>query len=92
MLGALYNLTRISKERQEQAALAGVIPRLKFFINNNSPLKQFALSMIIDLAHCRRARPELWKNDGVDFYLKLLREEYWNVNALESLSTWYVVR
>eukprot|EP01094_Clydonella_sp_ATCC50884_P002136 TRINITY_DN11643_c0_g1_i1.p1 TRINITY_DN11643_c0_g1~~TRINITY_DN11643_c0_g1_i1.p1 ORF type:complete len:1085 (-),score=383.55 TRINITY_DN11643_c0_g1_i1:312-3566(-) len=88
ILGALYNLTRISKERQEQAALAGIIPHLQNFIANNSPLKQFALSMVIDLAHCRRARKELWKNNGIEFYLKLLREEYWNVNALDSISTW----
>ena len=92
LLGALYNLTRISKERQEQAALAGIIPHLKEFISNNSPLKQFALSSIIELAHVRRARAELWKNQGAEYYLQLLKEEYWKVNALDSLSVWYVCK
>jgi hypothetical protein len=92
LLGALYNLTRISKARQEQAALAGIIPHLKEFINNNSPLKQFALSCIIDLAHVHNAHAQLWENQGVEFYLRLLKEEYWKVNALDSLSVWYVLR
>eukprot|EP01113_Clastostelium_recurvatum_P037254 TRINITY_DN5420_c0_g2_i1.p1 TRINITY_DN5420_c0_g2~~TRINITY_DN5420_c0_g2_i1.p1 ORF type:complete len:1097 (-),score=420.63 TRINITY_DN5420_c0_g2_i1:391-3681(-) len=88
VLNTMYNLCRIDPERQALAAAAGIIPHLQRFITSNSPLKQFALPIICDLAHVKRAREELWKHRGVDFYLDLLRERYWQVNALDSLSVW----
>eukprot|EP01112_Ceratiomyxa_fruticulosa_P019583 TRINITY_DN6452_c0_g1_i1.p1 TRINITY_DN6452_c0_g1~~TRINITY_DN6452_c0_g1_i1.p1 ORF type:complete len:1073 (+),score=231.94 TRINITY_DN6452_c0_g1_i1:255-3473(+) len=88
VLNTMYNLCRIDPERQAQAALAGIIPHLQRFITANSPLKQFALPIICDLAHVKRAREELWKHRGVEFYLDLLKERYWQVNALDSISVW----
>ncbi|KAF2069497.1 hypothetical protein CYY_009186 [Polysphondylium violaceum] len=88
VLNTMYNFCRIDPERQYQAALDGIIPHLQFFINTHSPLNQFALPIVCDLAHSKKARPELWKHDGVSFYLGLLQERYWQVNALDSLAVW----
>ena len=74
------------------AAHAGVIPPLQQIIRANSPLKQFALSMLCDFAHCGAAVLEiLWEQDGCDFYMNLLRDSinaYWQINVLEALVAW----
>jgi len=88
VLGSLYHLCRLDTDRQYQAAVEGIVPHLQFVIASQSPLKQFALPLICDLAHVKKARPELWKNKGVEFYLDLLEEEYWQVNAVDSLAVW----
>eukprot|EP00003_Mantamonas_plastica_P025979 TRINITY_DN518_c1_g1_i1.p1 TRINITY_DN518_c1_g1~~TRINITY_DN518_c1_g1_i1.p1 ORF type:complete len:635 (-),score=238.30 TRINITY_DN518_c1_g1_i1:184-2088(-) len=89
ILNALYNLCRIDKQRQELAAIAGIIPHLQQVINDNSPLKQFALPIFCDMAHASKAaRTELWKNDGVQFYLELLTDDFWQLNALDALAVW----
>jgi len=90
VLGTMYHLCRLDPERQRQAAVEGIVPHLQYIIASQSPLKQFALPLICDLAHVKKARPELWKHMGVEFYLDLLNEEYWQVNALDSLSVWLV--
>jgi hypothetical protein len=41
-----YNLCRLNKSRQEEAAQAGIIPCLKWVIKTSSPLKQFALPIL----------------------------------------------
>lgn len=87
-LNALYNLCKLDQERQYQAAQEGVVPHLMHLIISQSPLKQFALPLICDLAHLKKARSELWKNRGVEFYLDLLYDKYWQFNALDSLSVW----
>lgn len=69
----------------------GLIPHLKKVVADRSHLKQFALPIIFDLAHASAStRTELWKNDGVAFYLDQLKENYWHTSALNSLSTWSV--
>lgn len=88
VLGTMYNLCRLDPDRQYQAAVEGIVPHLQYIIASQSPLKQFALPLICDLAHVKKARPELWQFRGVEFYLDLLEEEYWQVNALDSLSVW----
>ncbi|EFA86693.1 putative protein serine/threonine kinase [Heterostelium album PN500] len=88
VINTMFHLCRIDAERQYQAAVDGIIPHLQFFISTHSPLNQFALPIICDLAHSKRARAELWKYDGVTFYLDLLQERYWQVNALDSLAVW----
>lgn len=88
VLNSVYNLCRLDQERQYQAAVEGMVPHLQHIIKSNSPLKQFALPLVCDLAHVKKARPELWKHKGVEFYLDLLGEKYWQVNALDSLSVW----
>ncbi|EGC39194.1 hypothetical protein DICPUDRAFT_96609 [Dictyostelium purpureum] len=88
VLNTMFHLCRIDAERQYQAALDGIIPHLQYFITTHSPLNQFALPIICDLAHSKKARAELWKHNGVEFYLSLLEERYWQVNALDSLAVW----
>ena len=62
ILPTLFNLCRINKRRQEQAALHGVIPYLQNIIKTDSHLKQFALPIICDLAHTSDiTRKELMK-------------------------------
>lgn len=88
LVTALYNLTRIDRGRQEQAALAGIIPHLMASITSNSPLKQFALSILLDFGHVTQARRELWKNDGARYFVDLLTEDNWKSNVLDSLGAW----
>jgi hypothetical protein len=90
ILNALYSLCCVNKERQEMAAVAGIIPELQYIITSNSPLKHIALNMYCDLAHTsNRTRQELWKHDGVKFYVKhLMNVNCWQVNALEALREW----
>jgi hypothetical protein len=69
--------------------VAGIIPPLLALIREDSPLKQYALPLVCDMAHAsRRTRTELWKNRGLEFYLDLLRDEDWQVAALDSIAMW----
>ncbi|XP_024545433.1 MAP3K epsilon protein kinase 1 isoform X1 [Selaginella moellendorffii] len=87
VLNALYNLCKINKRRQEQAAECGIIPHLLHFITTNSPLKKFALPLLCDMAHASRyTREQLRAHKGLDVYLNLLDDEFWAVTALDSLA------
>ena len=89
VLNTMYNLCRLSKSRQEEAAQAGIIPQLMRVARNNSPLKQFALPILCDLAHAgKTTRKMFWQHQGLEFYLKLLEDPYWQVSALESILVW----
>jgi len=84
-----YNLCRLNKSRQEEAAQAGIIPCLKRVIETSSPLKQFALPILCDLASAGKScRTLLWQHDGLSMYLKLLEDPYFQVSALESILSW----
>ncbi len=62
----IYSMTRLSKSRQEEAASSGVIPLLKRVIQYKSPLKQFALPILCDLANAGKvSRRLLWQNEGM---------------------------
>ncbi|CAG8548816.1 12494_t:CDS:2 [Ambispora leptoticha] len=87
VLNTMFNLCRINKSRQEKAAQAGIIPYLQSFAK--SQLRQFALPILCDMAHGNRVcRDLLWKNDGLRFYISLLMDPYWQVNALEAILAW----
>jgi hypothetical protein len=59
-------MTRLSKARQEEAASSGIIPLLRKVIQNKSPLKQFALPILCDLANAGKvSRRSLWQNEGM---------------------------
>eukprot|EP01035_Chromulina_nebulosa_P021002 gene21002-27215_t len=91
VLPCIFNLCRINKRRQEQAALLGIIPHLKEVISDRqeSQLRQFALPLICSLAHTSPAtRLELCKYDGVLFFLELLQENYWQNFVFNSIATW----
>ncbi|KAL0446586.1 UNVERIFIED_CONTAM: MAP3K epsilon protein kinase [Sesamum latifolium] len=87
VLNALFNLCKINKRRQEQAAENGIIPHLMHFIMSDSPLKQCALPLLCDMAHAsRNSREQLRAHGGLDVYLSLLEDDLWSVTALDSLA------
>ncbi|XP_044493739.1 MAP3K epsilon protein kinase 1-like isoform X2 [Mangifera indica] len=87
VLHALFNLCKINKRRQEQAAENGIIPHLMHFIMSDSPLKQHALPLLCDMAHAsRNSREQLRAHGGLDVYLNLLEDEFWSVTALDSIA------
>ncbi|KAH7658149.1 Non-specific serine/threonine protein kinase protein [Dioscorea alata] len=87
VLNALFNLCKINKRRQEQAAENGIIPHLMNFIESDSPLKQNALPLLCDMAHAsRNSREQLRAHGGLDVYLNLLEDEAWAVTALDSIA------
>ncbi|KAG0053475.1 hypothetical protein BGZ83_001019 [Gryganskiella cystojenkinii] len=89
VLTTLFNLCRINKSRQEEAAQAGIIPHLQHIAESSSPLKQFALPILCDLAHAGRAcRNILWNNDCLPVYLRLFKDPYWQVNAMDAVLVW----
>ncbi|KAL0420651.1 UNVERIFIED_CONTAM: MAP3K epsilon protein kinase [Sesamum latifolium] len=87
VLNALFNLCKINKKRQELAAENGIIPHLMHFIITDSPLKQYALPLLCDMAQAsRNSREQLRAHGGLDVYLSLLEDEVWSVTALDSLA------
>ncbi|WOK96579.1 MAP3K epsilon protein kinase 1 [Canna indica] len=87
VLNALFNLCKINKRRQEQAAENGIIPHLMNFIMSDSPLKQYALPLLCDMAHAsRNSREQLRAHGGLDVYLNLLEDEAWAGIALDSIA------
>jgi len=89
VLNTMYNLCRINKTRQEKGARAGIVPHLMYFVEKRMTLKQFALPILFDMAHAgRTCRNILWQHNGLHFYLSLLTDPYWQVNAMESILTW----
>jgi hypothetical protein len=88
---AMYNLCRLNKGRQEEAAQAGVIPSLVRIITSTSPLRQLALPILCDLASAGKScRTMLWQHSGLSIYVQLLTDPYFQVSALESILSWYV--
>lgn len=91
VLQSMFYLCRINRNRQTHAAQAGVIPSLMKVIKNASPLKQFALPILCDLAHASpTARAHLWACDGVSLFLEMLDDKYWQLDAIKSLSIWLI--
>ncbi|CAI5725566.1 unnamed protein product [Hyaloperonospora brassicae] len=91
VLQSMFYLCRINRNRQTRAAQAGVIPSLIKVVRNSSPLKQFALPILCDLAHSSStARTHLWEYDSVTLFLALLEDKYWQVDAIKSISVWLV--
>ena len=89
ILPCIFNMCRINKRRQERVAALGIIPHLKKVITDNSPLRQFALPILFDLAHtCDTTRRELGRWNCQAFFLDLLKENYWQAFALNSLAVW----
>ncbi|KAK0564035.1 Protein kinase of the Mitotic Exit Network [Tilletia horrida] len=89
VLNAMYNLCRLNKSRQEEAAQSGIIPLFLRVARTGSPLKQFALPILCDFAHAGKAtRKTFWQHNGLGFYLELLSDPYWQVSALESIHVW----
>ncbi|KAF2431836.1 Pkinase-domain-containing protein [Tothia fuscella] len=89
VLNTMYNLCRLSKTRQEEAALNGIIPILQKIVKTERPLKEFALPILCDMAHSGKVgRKILWQNKGLQFYISLLADKYWQVTALDAIFIW----
>ncbi|KAL8711288.1 MAG: hypothetical protein Q9220_004185 [cf. Caloplaca sp. 1 TL-2023] len=89
VLNTIYNLCRLNKSRQEDAALNGIIPVLQRIIKTERPLKEFAYPILCDMAHSGKVgRRELWRNKGLPFYVSLLTDPYWQVTALDAIFVW----
>ncbi|PWZ44267.1 MAP3K epsilon protein kinase 1 [Zea mays] len=87
VLNALFNLCKINKRRQEQAAENGIIPHLMNFVMSDSPLRQYALPLLCDMAHAsRNSREQLRAHGGLDAYLNLLEDDVWACTALDSIA------
>jgi hypothetical protein len=85
----LYNLCKVNKERQEQAARAGLVPHAQVLASTDGPLRQLAVPLLCDLAHAGRdARAELWRHGAVKTFIQLLEHGYWHSIALNALATW----
>ncbi|XP_071682892.1 MAP3K epsilon protein kinase 1 isoform X4 [Lolium perenne] len=87
VLNALFNLCKINKRRQEQAAENGIIPHLMKFVMSESPLRQYALPLLCDMAHAsRNSREQLRLHGGLGVYLNLLEDDAWACTALDSIA------
>ncbi|KAH9088111.1 hypothetical protein LEN26_019650 [Aphanomyces euteiches] len=91
VLHAMFYLCRINRNRQTHAAQAGLIPFLQTVTLTRSPLKQFVLPIMCDLASASAiAREHLWACDGVTFFLTLLTDKFWQIDAMKALAAWLV--
>jgi hypothetical protein len=89
ILHIMFNLCRLSKERQEEAAIAGIVPILQEVVLGDSPLKQFASPILCDMAYAGKVcRKILWQHDGLSTYLYLSSDPYWQVNAYDAIAVW----
>ena len=89
VLNTMFNLCRLSKIRQEDAAVNGIIPLLKRIMDTKRPPKEFALPILCDMAHSGKVgRKYLWQNKGLEFYISLLADQYWQVTALDAIFVW----
>ncbi|KAJ6094822.1 hypothetical protein N7467_002335 [Penicillium canescens] len=89
ILNTIYNMCRLNKSRQEDAALNGIVPLLQKIVMTERPLKEFALPILCDMAQSGKVgRRELWRNKGLAFYITLLADPYWQVTALDAVFTW----
>ncbi|KAI1205165.1 cell division control protein [Annulohypoxylon truncatum] len=89
VLNTMFNLCRLSKDRQEYAAVNGIIPLLLEIMKTDRPPKEFALPILCDMAHSgSKGRRFLWQNKGLDFYISLLADQYWQVTALDAIFVW----
>lgn len=85
----MFNLCRLSKTRQEDAALNGVIPLLQKIADVHKPIKNFALPILCDMAHSGKVcRKILWQNKGLKYYIGLLDDTYWGGTALDAIFIW----
>ena len=90
---ALSNLCKLSRPRQEQAALAGAIPKLQALVERGHPLQEYAFVMICDMACASLAtRKSLWTEDGGPFLVRSLAVPETQVPALEALVGWFGVK
>jgi len=90
---ALFWLCHLSRPRQEQAALAGVVPLLKELVERRHSLRVHAFAMLCDMTCASlAARRILWAEDGSAFFVCSLPAPDLQTFALEALVSWLGVR
>ncbi|CAE8588333.1 unnamed protein product, partial [Polarella glacialis] len=90
---ALSNLCKLSRPRREQAALAGVIPKLQLLIEQRHSLTEHAFVMLCDMTCASLAtRRLLWSYGGAMFLVKSLAVPELQAPSLEALVGWFGVR
>lgn len=88
----MFNLCRLNKARQEDAAREGIIPLLlrMLKVKDPKPPKELILPILCDMAHAgRTAMKYLWQNNGLEFYISLLRDHLRQVTALDAIYAWH---
>lgn len=91
ILNIMFNLCRLSKNRQEDAALNGIIPLLQNIAKNKRSTKEFAIPILCDMAYSGKVgRKILWQNKALDTYVRLVADSdgYWQVTALDAIFVW----
>lgn len=90
MITAILHLTRFNKKRQIIAVEAGIVPEIQYFISNDSILKTFAVDMLCEIVRVNvpSVRKELKDSKMLEFYIKVLGVQNWQLKAMESLSKW----
>ena len=93
IIPCLFNLCRMNRHRQEEVAVAGLIPFLMKIALEPSidtlDHRPFALTMLCDFAYASAAtRIELWRHDGIDFYTSLFQDPHWQGLALGAIANW----
>ena len=87
---AIFDLCFLSPPRQEQAAVAGIVPKLINLLDTN--IKNLSLKVFCDLAHAKSniCREQLGLHQGVAIYLKYMadRNRENRIKCFTSLSTW----
>ena len=99
-LKALHNLCAMNKERQEQAAVAGLIPILvKIVAERNvahtvqQSAMKLAVPLLCDMASAsRKTRELLEKHGALDAYVELISvESGWTLSALNAVGSWLAI-
>eukprot|EP00898_Chlorokybus_atmophyticus_P008952 jgi/Chlat1/9058/Chrsp94S08315 len=90
VLQVLFHLCACNRARLEQAASAGIVPVLTSVASQpESPLLTYAVPLLCELAHVSKStRSELWRHNGHDVMLDLLRHSQWQSLAMEALAVW----
>ncbi|CAK9011494.1 Serine/threonine-protein kinase sepA (Septase A) [Durusdinium trenchii] len=91
---ALSNLCKLSRPRQEQAALAGAIPKLQAIVERQRhPWREHAFLLLCEMTCASLAtRKKLWDSNGASFLVRSLAQESTQVPALEALVGWFGVK
>jgi hypothetical protein len=89
-VNTLFNLCRVSRARQEMAALAGAVGALKGLVmDHRSSLWTFAAPVLTDLVSAGPvAREAMWQHGGLWLLWVMLRRGYWATRALVALNHW----
>lgn len=95
VLFTIFNLCRVSRERQAAAAGAGIVPVLSAILASPrlSILEPMAVPLLCDLAHAgQQALKALAEADGAKLYVRMLHlgQVHWHAPALNALASWVV--